>query len=341
MNGKVSDGRTAGTALVIGATGSIGGEVARALIAHGWRVRGLNRNPEQARRRAAWAGPVEWVAGDAMNEADVVAAATGADVILHGANPPGYRNWRGLAVPMLKNSIAAARVCGARIILPGNVYNFGPDAGSLINEDSPQHPATRKGRIRVEMEQLLVDASREGVRSLVVRAGDFFGPHQPASWFRDAMVKPGKPLRSVVYPGEFQAGHAWAYLPDLAETVARLADIEKSMADFECFHFGGHWFERGVEIAEAIRGVAGNPGLPIRRFPWIVVYLAAPFVTLMREMLEMRYLWRVPLRLDNRKLVAAIGPEPHTPLPTALSETLAALQCLPRPRHPENAAAPS
>ena len=36
------------TALVIGATGGIGGELARTLLARGWRVRALNRNPEAA-----------------------------------------------------------------------------------------------------------------------------------------------------------------------------------------------------------------------------------------------------------------------------------------------------
>jgi hypothetical protein len=39
-------------------------------------------------------------------------------------------------------------------------------------------------------------------------------------------------------------------------------------------------------------------------------------------MLEMRYLWQVPLQLDNEKLRAAIGAEPHTPIETALAATL-------------------
>ena len=51
------------------------------------------------------------------------------------------------------------------------------------------------------------------------------------------------------------------------------------MPSFESFHFGGHWFDRGVQIAETIRSVAGNSDLPIRKFPWIVVFLGAPFVT--------------------------------------------------------------
>jgi nucleoside-diphosphate-sugar epimerase len=44
----------------------------------------------------------------------------------------------------------------------------------------------------------------------------------------------------------------------------------------------------------------------------------------LREAMEMRWLWEHPLRLDNRKLEARIGPEPHTPLAEALRVTLAA-----------------
>ncbi len=113
------------------------------------------------------------------------------------------------------------------------------------------------------------------------------------------------------------------------------------MPAFESFHFGGHWLDHGVQIAEAIRRVSGNPDLPIRKFPWLALYLGAPFVTFLREAIEMRYLWRTPLRLDNTKLVTVIGPEPHTSLDTALSQTLAALECLPRSRYSTNAVVPT
>jgi len=318
------------SALVIGATGGIGGEVAHALLAAGWRVACLTRNPEDAAKRTKWVGDVQWVAGDAMREADVVSATRGAKIIFHGANPPGYKNWRGLAIPMLSNSIVAARTAGARLIFPGNVYNFGPHAGAVVSETSPQHPRTRKGRIRVEMEEMLEDEAKNGTRVLIIRAGDFFGPHQPASWFKDAMVKPGLPLQSVTYPGVHEAGHAWAYLPDLAATIARLAAIEDSLPAFERLHFGGHWLSRGVQMAEAIARAAGNPQLPIRNLPWALIYAGAPFSTFMREALEMRYLWQVPLRLDNTKLRALLGEEPHTRLDQAIKDTLAALNCLPK-----------
>jgi nucleoside-diphosphate-sugar epimerase len=313
------------TALVLGATGGVGGEIARALLARGWRVRALHRDPGKAAKPG---DGLEWVRGDALDIAEVARAAEGVSVIVHGVNPPGYRNWKGLALPMLESTIAAATKSGALIVFPGTVYNFGPETFPLVGEDAPQRPRTRKGRIRVAMERRLFEASQAGARVLILRAGDFFGPSTENSWFGAAVVKPRRPLKAVVYPGRHTVGHAWAYLPDLAETAARLIERRGELTPFAAFHFGGHWFERGVEMAEAVRAASGNPRLPVRGFPWGLVYLLAPLLETFREMLEMTYLWRLPLRLDNRRLVAFLGEEPHTPTLEAVRDSLKGLGCL-------------
>lgn len=310
------------TALVIGMTGGIGGATARALLARGFRIRALTRQGRAPQRG------VEWVLGDAMNAADVLRAAQGCGVIVHGANPPQYRNWRGLALPMLANTIAAAKANGATIVFPGTVYNYGPEALPLVDEQAPQNPRTRKGAIRVEMEQMLRAASREGARVLIVRAGDFFGPGAGSSWFSQGLIRPGRPLKRVSYPGTRDAGHAWAYLPDLADAIARLVQRRQEFAAFEAFHFEGHWLPRGVEMAQAICDVAGLPHSRIAAFPWWGVRLLSPFVGMFREMLEMRYLWQRELRLDGRKLGAVLGREPRTDLHDAVRDTLVSLGCL-------------
>lgn len=318
--------QTSRTALVLGATGGAGYEIARALRRRGWQIRALSRRPDHGRSLLPAA---DWLEGDAMHASDVAAAAINADLIVHAVNPPGYRNWRGLALPMLDNTIAAAKASGARILFPGTVYNYGPDAFPTLTEDAPQHPVSRKGVIRVEMEDRLRRASGEGVRVLVLRAGDFFGPHMTGnSWLSSGMVKPGKPIRSVIYPGKEGIGHAWAYLPDFAETAALLVDKDAELAAFEAVHFAGHWFEDGREIAKQIAIAAGAPDVPVRGFPWGAVLALSPFVRLFREMWEMKYLWDVPVRLDNARLVRILGQEPHTPLQIALQETLAGMGCL-------------
>jgi nucleoside-diphosphate-sugar epimerase len=319
-----SNTHTQKTALVIGATGGVGGAAAKALLAHGWRVTALNRNPKRAAKSTRLPG-MTWIEGDAMIAADVIAAAKGADLIVHAANPPGYRDWDKLIIPMMESSIAAAKASGARILLPGNVYNYGPDAGAVITETSPERPLTRKGKLRVEMERRL---KASGVRALIVRAGDFFGPGATTnSWFSQ-LVKAGKPVRSATYPGVRSVGHAWAYLPDLGETMARLADREADLPPFAVFNFGGHYFERGVQMAEAILRVAEQPKTKVRAFPWFLVVGLSPFVPTFRELLEMRYLWKRPLRLDNAKLTEFLGEEPHTSTDRAVAGALDTLGCL-------------
>ncbi|MGR4864880.1 NAD-dependent epimerase/dehydratase family protein [Caulobacter sp. LARHSG274] len=311
-----------GVALVIGAAGGVGGEVATALVRHGWTVRALTRRPQPARVG------VDWIAGDAMVAADVARAACGAALIVHAANPPGYRDWDKLVLPMLDNTIAAAKAESARVLLPGTVYNFGLETLPRVDETAPQNPTTRKGKIRVEMERRLRTASAEGVPVLIVRAGDFFGPQAGNNWFGQAMVKPGAPLRSVTEPAARGVGHAWAYLPDLAETMVRLLDRADRLAPFEVFHFGGHSLAWG-EMTAAVRRAVGNPRLPVRRFPWLLVTALSPFVRLFREMAEMAYLWREPLVLDDRKLRTFLGADlPSTPLDDAVAASLRGLGCL-------------
>jgi nucleoside-diphosphate-sugar epimerase len=313
---------TSGTALILGVTGGIGGEVARVLVQRDWQVKALHRNPSTVTLPPELYGRIQIIKGDAMRRNDVVTAAAGASVIVHGVNPPKYNNWGGLVLPMLENTIAAARAASARILFPGTIYNFGDDAFPVLTETSPQHPHTRKGRIRVEMEERLRAESHHGVRSLIVRAGDYFGAPSANSWFTQGILVGQKSARFVFYPGPRNVGHSWAYLPDLAEAMVRLLEREDRLAPFDVYHFQGHWLEPGVEMANAVCRAAGISRSRIYAFPWWAVALASPFVEVFREMLEMRYLWKVAVHLDNSKLQAVAGPEPHTPLDEAVARAM-------------------
>ncbi|ALS61562.1 NAD-dependent epimerase/dehydratase family protein [Pandoraea norimbergensis] len=320
----------ASRALVLGATGGIGGEVAVQLLAAGWQVRAMRRGGTP-HNDAPNLG-IEWTDGDAMSAEDVLGAAQDCDVIVHAVNPPGYRNWSTQVLPMLDNTIAAATAHGATIVLPGTVYNFGPDAFPVLREDAEQRPLTRKGKIRVEMESRLRAASRQGVATIIVRAGDFFGPHAGNSWFGQGLVKPGQTAKIVQVPNAPGVGHQWSYLPDVARTMVALIERRDTLPTFSNFHMAGHWDSDGSQMAGAITRVMRRYGVDVksRRFPWWVVWAAAPFVTTLRELLEMRYLWSRPVRMDNTHLLNALGREPHTPLDEAVHATLKGLGCLPQ-----------
>lgn len=319
------------TALVLGATGGIGGEVTRQLLASGWTVRALTRRPSAEAAQAAGAEGIHWIAGDAMHASDVAAAAEGCAVIVHAVNPPGYRNWAGTVLPMLDNTIAAAIAQRATVVLPGTVYNFGPDAFPILHEDSPQNPVTRKGAIRAELEKRLRDATTSGARAIVVRAGDFFGPRAGSSWFSQGLVVPGKPVTTIRTPSSRGVGHQWAYLPDVARTMLALLERRDTLPAFCSVNMAGHWDKDGTEMVNAIQRVAARHGqkATIKPFPWWAMPLIAPFQPTIKELLEMRYLWKTPVRMSNEVLLRTLGSEPHTPLDEAVEHTLAGLACLP------------
>lgn len=325
------------TALVLGATGGIGGEVARQLRDAGWTVRAMARRlPADATHQG-----LQWTQGDAMNPNDVRRAAEGTQVLVHAVNPPAYQRWAELVLPMIDHSIAAARAAGARIVLPGTVYNYGPDAFPTLHEDAPQRPLTRKGAIRVEMERRLQTAAAGGVPSLIVRAGDFFGPRGGNSWFSQGLVRPGQRVRRVSQPGSPGVGHAWAYLPDVARTMRLLIERADRLPAFARFHVEGHWDADGTQMVEAIRRVvraAGGAAPRLGTMPWWALGIAAPLVPLFRELREMRYLWQQPVRLDNHRLLAELGAEPRTPLDEAVHATLLGLACLPAAHAAQTAA---
>lgn len=340
MNSKALNMSKDRTALVLGATGGIGAEVARQLVEAGWAVRAMHRSGGAGRESSRG---MTWVRGDALDPQEVMAAAQGCSVIVHAVNPPGYQRWAELVLPMLRSTLAAAQAQGATIVLPGNVYNYGPDAFPLAREDSPQHPQTHKGRIRVEMEEALKAATQQGCRAIVVSAGDFFGPGAGNNWFSQALVKPGKPVRTVYLPGRPGVPHQWGYLPDVARTMVELLAHRHSLPAFASFHMAGHVDPDGRGMGEAIQRVVQRQGLRRPRlaaFPWALVRMASWFAAQPRELLEMRYLWETEVRLANGRLLSVLGREPHTPLDEAVEATLRGLACLPASQRPAPAPGP-
>jgi nucleoside-diphosphate-sugar epimerase len=184
------------------------------------------------------------------------------------------------------------------------------------------HPTTPKGAIRVDIERRVQEASERGVRTVLVRAGDFFGGEGQGSWF-DLVIARDIKVAVLRYPGPLDVVHSWAYLPDLAPTLVRLAEQRATFKSFETFCFPGHSVT-GAQMIGALQKAAQRP-LKLRTFPWWLLRLASPFVADWRELIELAYLWRVPHRLKGDKLRETIGEVPTTPFPEAVHAALDAL----------------
>lgn len=307
-------------ALILGLTGGYGAEMARELGRRGYVLRALVRDEARGRAAAARTGaPVELFVGDVLDRPALAAAARGADVIVHGVNAP-YPQWERCVVPAAVAVAEVAAAEGATIAFPGNVYNYAPGRG--IDEDVAPAPPTRKGQLRVEAEAVLRASTDRGARLVLLRGGDFFGLGGPA-WMGQLLKKvPAGGAISV--PGPLDVPHQWAFLPDFAWAHAELLARASSLPPVATFHFGGHVLTLR-ELLDGVREVIGDQARPSRRLPWWLLRAASPFAPMLRELLDMRYLWDRAVIMDGTRLERTVSGLRRTPLREALGTELRAL----------------
>lgn len=278
-----------GIVLVAGASGLLGGQVARAFEAAGWQVRKYQRG------------------------SDMAAAAMGADVIVNGLNPPMYHNWA-VEIPRITVQVlAAAQVSGATLIVPGNVYPYGMQPGPW-GPDTPHLPASRKGVIRARME---ADYRASGQRAIILRGGDFLDEAAKTTAMNMVALKDAAKGK-IALMGGADVPRAYAYLPDMARAAVELAELRSGFPVFADMPFAGLTFSMADLKAEIERQTGRK--MRFTAFPWWFMALVAPFWELAREMKEMRYLSDLPHWLDDAPL-RAILPEFR---PTAFAKVVAA-----------------
>lgn len=330
----------ASTVLILGARGRLGLAAARAFAQAGWRVR--------AQVRPGAAGPavpgVQWIAVAPQDTPALVAAAQGAQVVVHAMNPAyTHKAWRKEAPMLMDAAIEVTRTLGATLMLPGSVYNYGRAMPPVLREDTPQTALDFKGRLRIHLEQRLQAATRDGaMRAVVVRAGDFFGSGA-GSWLDQSIAK-DLPKGRVTWPGPLDISRPWAYLPDLACTLVRVAEERNRLSAFDTLHFAGqqvtaHQWVRVLSAVAAEQGWAADAQtLRAGQLPWPLLRMAGLVVPHLAALADMRYLWNTSHRLDNTRLAALIGEEPHTPFEQAVRRALHDLGLL-APAHPQAALA--
>jgi len=331
-------------ALILGATGSFGGAVAREWASRGGRVRAVARNAALAEAALAGIPDVEVIAGDVQDARQLRAAAEGCGVIVHGVNYP-YDRWVPYMHTATLNVIAAARSSGARVLFPGNVYGYGAQTAEPLAEDAPMQPNSRKGRFRVRLEETLAEATREPeaapesgaggaggveednetppppIRVLVVRGGDYFGPtvHNELQDWVFGRARQGK--AQTVF-GALKAAHEYLYVPDLARAAVDLLALGDRLVAFEVVNVPGHVAESQRAFCADVARLAGHAGLRAKAMPWWMVRLVGLINGPARELIEMGYLFEGPVRLDGAKLRTLLPEFAATPLDDAIRATL-------------------
>ena len=162
---------------VIFGTGALGKWTARELVKLGKPVRMVSHSGKTDARIPT---DVEVVRGDAYDTRHNMEITKGASAVYQCAQPK-YHEWAEKFPPMQKAILDAVTANGAKFIVGDNLYMYGDTNGQPIREDMSYQPHTKKGKVRAEMSNAVMEAHRAGkVRAAIGRASNFFGPDDMA-----------------------------------------------------------------------------------------------------------------------------------------------------------------
>jgi dihydroflavonol-4-reductase len=172
-------------AFVTGATGFIGGNLVRELLADGHAVRALVRPQSEQRNLAGL--PVETVTGDLDDQANLIEQLAGCDVVFHVA--AHYSLWARDAeaiyranVTGTKNLLAAARRAGIRrFVHTSSVAAIGLPAPNTLGTEATQTTLAELvsdyKKSKYLAEQAALEAARAGLDVVIINPSTPIGAH--------------------------------------------------------------------------------------------------------------------------------------------------------------------
>ncbi len=317
--------------LVTGATGFIGGHVARALLERGYQVQALLRPGQEL----SWRHPeLDAAFGDIRDRPSVAAALRGCDAVVHVAGL--YTFWAPRPALMYQVNVQGTRnvleeACQAgveRIVhtsTVGTIKHSG--GGTLADETEDAEPGDLAGHYRRSKFQAEMEARRladQGAPLVVVNPTVAVGPGD---------VKPTPTGRVIV---DFLRGAIPAYV-NTGLNLVDVADVaEGHVLALERGAVGQRYLlgnqEGNVTLEEMLRMLAGLTGLPAprRRVP-MALALAAAYLDQFVEGTLLRRQPRIPLEgtqharkptwVDCSKAVRELG-LPQRPVRDALRRAI-------------------
>lgn len=209
---------------IIGSGGTIGIPLARELKHFTNRIRLVSRNPKKINDND------ELFPLDVKNLDGIDKAIVGSKVvyITIGFN---YKLsvWQNTWPPFMKAVIEACKKHGTKLVFFDNVYMYAKSAIPFMTESSPLDPPSKKGKVRRQLQEMIMNEVENGVlTALIARSADFYGPDTDKSVLAETAAKnllKGKKAQAF---GNINKIHTYTFTPDAGRATALLGNTAEA-----------------------------------------------------------------------------------------------------------------
>jgi nucleoside-diphosphate-sugar epimerase len=280
---------------ILGANGTIGSVLAKELINYTDKIRLVSRNPRKVNETD------ELFPADLTNPAIVDQAVDGSDVVyLVVGLDYNIKVWEDKWPQLMRATINACIKHKARLVFFDNVYMYDVNAIPHMTEESPVNPPSKKGAVRKQIAQMIMDEVKAGrLMALIARSADFYGPDNYKSFVNEMVYKNFLKGNRANWFVDANKKHSFTFTPDAARATALLGNTDSAYNTI--WHLPtdknvltGREF---VELFSKEMKVANK----LFVMPVWIIKIAGLFVPVLREMPEMMYQYDRDYFFDSSK----------------------------------------
>ncbi|RLD72522.1 MAG: NAD-dependent dehydratase [Bacteroidetes bacterium] len=269
---------------ILGSGGAIGIELAKALNEYSTDIRLVSRNPYKINETD------ELFQADLLNPRDVREAVEGSSIVYATVGfPYAYKTWKQSWPVFIKNVIDACIEYKSKLVFFDNIYMYDLNHLDGMTEDTLIKPPSKKGVIRAEIADMIMDKVKEGkLTALIARSADFYGPGiKNTSVLTETVFNPLSKGKKANWMASLNFKHSYTYTPDAGKATALLGNSEKAynqvwhLPTAENTFTGREW----IDTIASEMGVLAKYQVATK----FIVNLLGLFNPIMREMPEMMY----------------------------------------------------
>lgn len=208
---------------ILGSTGVIGKELAKALPQYTNEIRLVSRNPKKVNEGD------ELVKANLLNAEEIFKAVDGSEVVyLTSGVQYAINIWRRDWPVIMKNVIDACKKNNSKFVFFDNVYSYGKVDG-WMTEETPAKPDSEKGKVRAMLNEMIMNEVKQGnLKAIIAKAADFYGPDTPLSFVNIMVFENFKKGKKAQWLLNENKKHSFTYTPDAGKGTAILGNTESA-----------------------------------------------------------------------------------------------------------------
>jgi nucleoside-diphosphate-sugar epimerase len=205
---------------ILGANGTIGSILAQELSNYTDKIRLVSRNPKKVNDKD------ELYPADLTNPALVERAIEGSNIVyLVVGLDYNLKVWQEKWPVIMRSTIDGCIKHNARLVFFDNVYMYDQKAIPHMTEESLINPPSKKGAVRSQISQMIMDEVKAGkLMALIARSADFYGPGNEKSFVTEMVYKNIKKGKAANWFINADKKHSFTYTPDAAKATALLGN---------------------------------------------------------------------------------------------------------------------